>query len=70
MTPKELRDKWNLTNTQLAIALGKAEKTIKAYMCRQDTKTYRNPPLSVRLMCLQLDKQWELEGVQFIFLAA
>ena len=71
MTPKDLRDKWNLTNYQLACAIGKTEQTVKQYMAREGTKSHRNPPLSIKILCAQLNKDWDQIGTpQLLFYAA
>ena len=71
MTPKDLRDKWNLTNYQLACAIDKTEQTVKQYMAREGTKSHRNPPLSIKILCAQLDKDWNQMGTpQLLFYTA
>ena len=69
MTPIELQRKWNLSNTQLAIALGKTEGTILKYKVRPSSKSYRNPPETVVRLCIQLDKDWSQQrkaDIQFV----
>lgn len=71
MTPRELRDKWNLTNYQLACCLGRTEQTVKQYMATPTAKCYRNTPLIVKLFCAELDRKWEQQGTpSIIFLPA
>lgn len=71
MHPVELRQKWNLTNYQLAAALGKTEQTIKQYAARPGTKAYRNAPLSVLILCNELNSKWEQQGSpNLVFIAA
>ncbi|MEW6496899.1 MAG: hypothetical protein AB1589_30915 [Cyanobacteriota bacterium] len=71
MTPRQLRDKWNLTNYQLACSLGKTEQTVKSYMFDPKAKGFRNTPLSTRILCAKLDKEWQHEGTpNIIFLTA
>jgi hypothetical protein len=66
MKPSELQEKWKLTNAQLAAALGKTEETVKAYKARVTARSYRNPPLSVCILCRSLDKEWSLSGQPMI----
>lgn len=70
MTPKQLRDKWGLTNTQLAIAIGKKEQTVKQYMAREGTNSYRKTPMTIRILCTQLDREWSRSGLPEIFFCA
>ncbi|MFB2768586.1 hypothetical protein ACE1AT_04745 [Pelatocladus sp. BLCC-F211] len=71
MTPKELRNKWNLTNYQLACCIGKTEQTVKQYMAQPGSKSHRNPPLSIKILCTELDRKWQQQGMPNIpFLAA
>lgn len=58
MTPIELQRKWNLSNTQIAIALGKAEETIRSYNSPPNATRHRNAPETVIRLCDQLDKDW------------
>ncbi|MFM6344561.1 MAG: hypothetical protein ACKPFK_05355, partial [Dolichospermum sp.] len=62
MTPKELRDKWKLTNYQLACAIGRTEQTVKQDRAREGTESHRKPPLSIKILCSQLDKDWSRTG--------
>ncbi|MCC5616617.1 hypothetical protein LC605_16365 [Nostoc sp. CHAB 5836] len=71
MHPLELRNKWNLTNYQLAAAIGKTEQTIKQYASRTGTKAHRQPPLCVFLLCSELDSKWQQQGCpSLVFVAA
>ncbi|MBW4478635.1 MAG: hypothetical protein KME54_17685 [Tolypothrix brevis GSE-NOS-MK-07-07A] len=70
MTPIELQIKWNLSNTELAIAIRKTEETIKAYKVRKSARSHRNPPQSTILLCELLDKEWEAAGTAQIRLVA
>jgi hypothetical protein len=71
MHPLELRNKWNLTNYQLAAAIGKTEQTIKQYAARTETKAHRHPPLCVFLLCSELDSKWQQQGApNLVFIAA
>ena len=63
MHPNKLKDKYHLTYTQLAVALGKSEQHCKSWGFRPTSPRYRIPPLAVRLQCLALDRLWEKEGV-------
>ncbi|MBD2364516.1 hypothetical protein H6G36_25640 [Anabaena minutissima FACHB-250] len=67
MQPSELQQKWNLTNAQLAVALGKTEETVKAYKARKSARSHRNPPQSVLITCRLLDIQWQATGTPEIF---
>jgi hypothetical protein len=67
MTPKELRDKWNLKNSQLACVIGKTEETVKKYMNRPGSNGYRNAPTTVQILCKQLDIIWTQAGQPQIF---
>lgn len=70
MHPRELQEKWNLSNTEMAIALGKTEETIKAYRARKTARSHRNPPQSTIFLCQLLDKEWERAGTAQIQLMA
>jgi hypothetical protein len=71
MTPRELRDKWNLTNYQLACCLGRTEQTVKCYMLNPKAKGFRNTPPPVKLLCAELDSRWSQQGTpNIIFLTA
>lgn len=70
MTPQELQNRWNLSNTQLAVVLGKTEGTISKYKVRPTSKSYRNPPETVIRLCIQLDKDWARCGFANIQLIA
>ena len=63
ISPYELREKWRLTNYQLARALGREEQTIKSYMAREGTNSHRKPSLTVLMLCDARDKEWSLNGV-------
>ncbi len=63
MHPNELKNKYHLTYTQLATALGKSELHCKSWGLSPTYPPNRLPPLAVRLQCLALDRLWEKEGV-------
>jgi DNA-binding CsgD family transcriptional regulator len=68
MTPLELQIKWQLTNSQIAAALGKSEETIKSYKASAKARSHRNVPESVRILCKSLDRNWEGQGKAEIYL--
>jgi hypothetical protein len=70
ITPSELQIKWDLTNAQLAIVLGKTEQTIKQYKVNTSAKSYRKPPETVLLLCSLLDEKWSKRGLVSIQLIA
>lgn len=57
-SPIALQEKWNLSDEELAIALGKSSKTIRSYKVRTEANCYRKPPVTVNLFCVCLDKLW------------
>ena len=63
MLPKELRKKYELTNYQLALALGCAEPTVKQYCSSPEASSYRDTPLPIRMLCECRNKEWEQQGV-------
>ena len=63
MLPKDLRKKYELTNYQLALALGCAEPTVKQYCSSPEASSYRNTPQSIRMLCECRDREWEQQGV-------
>lgn len=70
MQPLDLQIKWNLTNSQLAAALGKSEETIKAYKASSKARSYRRTPESVKILCKLLDANWQQQGKAEIYLCA
>jgi hypothetical protein len=68
MTPIELQRKWELSNSQLAAALGKSEKTIEAYKAAPNKRSHRNVPTGVQILCTSLNMVWETKGKAEIFL--
>jgi hypothetical protein len=67
MHPLELQAKWRLSNSQLACALGKSEKTVKAYKASPNARSHRRVPDSVRILCKSLDDNWQQKGVSIYF---
>jgi hypothetical protein len=67
MSPHELQVRWNLTNVELAAALGKTEETIKAYLARSETKSFRRAPYSTQLLCRRLHENWLISGTANVF---
>lgn len=70
MHPIELQQKWNLSNTQLALVLGKTEETVKSYKARETARSYRKPTHSTIILCSLIDKEWERVGTAQIQLIA
>lgn len=70
MHPKELQNQWNLSNAQLAAALGKSEETIKAYKAQPSAKSYRNAPRTTCYLCDRLNADWTREKAAIIYLSA
>lgn len=62
MQPKELKAKWNLTFTQLALFLGKSEQTVVKYCTPVQASTHIEPGIDILGKCWLLDYYFEHEG--------
>lgn len=73
MHPKELRNKWGLTFTQLALFLGKSEQTVVKYCAPQCAKARIEPGADILGKCWLLNYYFECEGgvkpMPFLFAA-
>ena len=63
MHPLELKDKWNLNYSELAIALGfESELSCRAWAFRKEAKRYSEPTKQVKIAAFLLDQYWQLQG--------
>jgi hypothetical protein len=58
MNPLQLKEKWQLTYSQLAAALGyESDYSVRSWAMQGKKK--RNPPGVVTICCKLLDAEWE-----------
>ena len=73
MHPKELKTKWSLTFTQLALFLGKSEQTVVKYCAPAHASTHIEPGADIIGKCWLLNYYFEREGgvrpMPFLFAA-